>query len=288
MTGQNVFNCRSVPNMPELPEAENICRALKRALSSEKIVKVEIFSPAMRTPLQPLLDAGLPGRTIVDVRRRGRYLVAELDDGRGLLMHFGMSGVVRVESAGVPRRKHEHVFIHLANGKVFRFECTRRFSLLEVCENCGGGAFPAKLAGLGVEPLASGFTGNYLFDSFQRKKSPVKSALMDNSIVVGIGNIYANEILFACKIDPRRRADAITPAEAEALVATSRRILRRAIECGGTTVSDFLNVDGSEGKFVQELKIYGKAGEKCEVCGNIIENVFIGGRNSFYCKECQK
>ena len=106
--------------MPELPEAENICRALKRALSSEKIVKVEIFSPAMRTPLQPLLDAGLPGRTIVDVRRRGRYLVAELDDGRGLLMHFGMSGVVRVESAGVPRRKHEHVFIHLANGKVFR------------------------------------------------------------------------------------------------------------------------------------------------------------------------
>ena len=105
---------------------------------------------------------------------------------------------------------------------------------------------------------------------------------------LGIGNIYANEILFACKIDPRRRADAITPAEAEALVAASRRILRRAIECGGTTVSDFLNVDGSEGKFVQELKIYGKAGEKCEVCGNIIENVFIGGRNSFYCKECQK
>ena len=274
--------------MPELPEAENICRALKRALSSEKIVKVEIFSPAMRTPLQPLLDAGLPGRTIVDVRRRGRYLVAELDDGRGLLMHFGMSGVVRVESAGVPRRKHEHVFIHLANGKVFRFECTRRFSLLEVCENCGGGAFPAKLAGLGVEPLASGFTGNYLFDSFQRKKSPVKSALMDNSIVVGIGNIYANETLFICRVAPNRKACDVTRQECNAIAQTAKKVLLRAIECGGTTISDFKNVDGSEGKFVQELQIYGKSGEPCPRCHTPISSIRLGGRNSFFCPECQK
>ena len=274
--------------MPELPEAENIGRALKRVICSRNIVKVEVFTPSMRTSLLPLLSANLEGRKIVDVRRRARYLVAELDDGRGLLMHFGMSGVVRVEPPSVPKRKHEHVFIHLDDGMIFRFECTRRFSLLEVHPGCAAGAFPEVLNGLGVEPLSGEFTGKLLFDHFKKRSGCVKNALMDNAIVVGIGNIYANETLFECGIDPRRKANMVTLEECNLLAETSRKILLRAIEAGGTTISDFKNVDGSEGKFVQELKIYGKAGEKCPRCSAIIESVRLGGRNSFYCSGCQK
>ena len=274
--------------MPELPEAENIGRALKRTICGETITGVEVFTPSMRTSLLPLMSAELPGRKIVDVRRRARYLVAELDDGRGLLMHFGMSGVIRVEDSSVPRRKHEHVFIHLSNGKIFRFECTRRFSLLEVHSGCGNGAFPAVLDKLGVEPLTDDFSGVMLFEALKNHRGCVKNAIMDNSVVVGIGNIYANETLFICRIDPRRKACEVSLNECNMIAQTAKKVLARAIECGGTTISDFKNVDGSEGKFVQELQIYGKAGEKCPVCQTVIESVRLGGRNLFYCPECQK
>ena len=274
--------------MPELPEAENIGRALKRALCGQEITSVQVFTPAMRSSLLPLEKAALPGRKFVDVRRRARYLVAELDDGRGLLMHFGMSGVVRVESGDVPKRKHEHVFIHLGNGKIFRFECTRRFSLLELHENCSQGRFPEKLNSLGVEPLSEAFTAELLYEAFRKRKGCVKNALMDNGIVVGIGNIYANETLFICRIDPRRKACEVTLDECRMLRDTAVEVLKCAIECGGTTISDFLNVDGSEGKFVQRLQIYGKAGQDCPLCGGTISSVRLGGRNSFFCSRCQK
>ena len=273
--------------MPELPEAETIGKALAKVLTGRKITKVEVFTPAMRTPLAPLEDAQLEGKTVTAVRRRGRYVIAALDDGRCLLMHFGMSGVVRVEDAGVPKRKHEHVFIHLDDGMIFRFECTRRFSLLEVHE-LGGAEFPAVLSALGVEPLSDEFTAQRLFEAFQRKKVAVKVALMDNSIVCGIGNIYATETLFASGVDPRRSAMTVTLAECEKIVENARSILREAIKCGGTTISDFKSVDGSEGKFVLKLKIYGRAGQQCPVCGALIGSCQLGSRTSAYCPECQK
>lgn len=274
--------------MPELPEAESICRALDAALKNRVITDVKVFTPAMRTSLLPLKDARLAGHKILGVRRRGRYLFAELDDRRGLLMHFGMSGVVRVESPDVPKRKHEHVFIYLDNGKVFRFECTRRFSLLEVCDLSGERRFPEQLDKLGVEPLEKDYTKEYLYRASRKKQLAVKSFIMDNAVVVGIGNIYANETLFACGIRPDRPAESLSEAECAEIVRNSVRILREAIACGGTTISDFLNVDGSEGKFVQKLAIYGKSGESCPVCGCKIESMRIGGRNSFFCPKCQK
>ncbi|MBR2345355.1 MAG: bifunctional DNA-formamidopyrimidine glycosylase/DNA-(apurinic or apyrimidinic site) lyase [Lentisphaeria bacterium] len=273
--------------MPELPEAETIGRALEKVLCGRKICAVEVFTPAMRSALTPLEHAGLPGRRIVSVRRRGRYLTAALDDNRGLLMHFGMSGVVRVESGDVPRRKHEHVFIHLDDGNIFRFECTRRFSLLEVHELTATG-FPAVLDQLGVEPLSGDFTGEYLANAFSRRKIPVKVALMDNAIVCGIGNIYATEALFVAGIDPRRAAGEVSAAECRRIVAEAVRILQEAIICGGTTISDFKSVDGSEGKFVQKLQIYGKRGEVCPRCGEIIDSCQLGGRTSAFCPGCQK
>ncbi len=274
--------------MPELPEAENICRALDRALRGRTITRVEVFTPAMRTSLLPLKSAELEGVRIVGARRRGRYVVADLSDGRALLMHFGMSGVVRVEGAEVPRRKHEHVFLHLDDGRIFRFECTRRFSLLEVVSEFDADRWPSSLGKLGAEPLSDKFDGDYLYSASRRRQVAVKLLLMDNSVVTGIGNIYANEALFAAKVSPLRPAAELTRAECRRLVAAAKEILLRAIDAGGTTISDFLNVDGTEGKFVQELKIYGRAGQPCPVCGSVVESVRQGGRSSFYCPKCQK
>ncbi len=274
--------------MPELPEAENICRALDRALRGRTITRVEVFTPAMRTSLLPLRSAGLEGLRIEGTRRRGRYVVADLSDGRALLMHFGMSGVVRVEGAEVPRRKHEHVFLHLDDGRIFRFECTRRFSLLEVVDEMDADRWPVALSKLGVEPLSDKFDGAYLYSSSRRRQVAVKLLLMDNSVVTGIGNIYANEALFAARVSPLRPSSELTLAECRRLADAAKKILLRAIDAGGTTISDFLNVDGSEGKFVRELKIYGRAGEPCPVCGCVVECVRQGGRSSFHCPKCQK
>jgi len=271
--------------MPELPEAENIARALARVLPGRRITRVEIFSPAMRTPLEPLAAAGLPGRRFTAVRRRARYVVAALDDGRGILMHFGMSGVVRVEPAEVPKRKHEHLFIHLDDGRAFRFECTRRFSVCEVHPLTGSG-FPACLDRLGVEPLGDDFSGESLFAAAKGRRGCIKNFIMENSVVVGVGNIYSAESLFAAGIDPRRPAGSLSRRECRTLAAAIRDILSRAIDAGGTTVSDFLNVDGSEGKFAQELRVYGRDGEACPRCGATIERCVLGGRSAFFCPRC--
>lgn len=274
--------------MPELPEAENIGNALNRVLSGRTIAAVEIFSPAMRSSLLPLKEAALEGKTFQGIRRRGRYLVADLDDGRGLLMHFGMSGVVRVESADVPRRKHEHVFIHLDNGKIFRFECTRRFSLLEIHELTAPGRMPEKLRDLGPEPFSEEFSAAYLLQKSSGRQTAVKNFIMDNAVVTGIGNIYASESLFAARIHPARPVKTLKETEWNLIITHVRSILKRAISAGGSSISDFLNVDGSEGKFAQELKVYGFAGTPCPVCGTQLENVKLGGRSSCFCPKCQK
>lgn len=274
--------------MPELPEVENIGRALKKALTGKKILKTEVFSPALRTPLAPLANRDLEGALFLDVRRRGRYLTAELSGRRAFLIHFGMSGVARVEPPSVPKRKHEHIFIHLDDGLIFRFECTRRFSIFELHPLSENKSFPDVLDKLGVEPLSEDFTAAYLFSASQKSRGCVKNFLMDNAVVVGIGNIYATETLFLCGIDPRRSASELTLNECRKLVKHSRNILHQAIKAGGTTISDFLNVDGSKGNFAAALQVYRRAGEKCFKCGSVIEAVKLGGRTSAYCPLCQK
>jgi formamidopyrimidine-DNA glycosylase len=271
--------------MPELPEAESIAKALDRALKGRTVTKVEVFSPKLRTSLLPLASGALVGKSFIGCRRRARYAVADLDDGRALTMHFGMSGVVRVEDAKLPRRKHEHVFIHLSGGKALRFEDPRRFGSVEL-QRIGSDGWPESLSGIGVEPLSREFDGEFLHTHSRRRKKPVKELLMDNSIVTGIGNIYAAETLFACRVSPLRRSEDLTRGECDAIARAAKRILRLAIKCGGTTVSDYRNVDGSEGKFAQKLKIYGKS--VCPVCGAPVAKAVLGGRTSWYCGECQK
>lgn len=273
--------------MPELPEAETIGRALALALTGRRLERVEIFSSTLRTPLTPLTTAGLPGLRICSVHRRGRYLVAALSDGRGLLIHLGMSGVIRIEDDSIPRRKHEHVFIYLDNGMIFRFESVRRFARLEI-HPLNADGLPECLASLGAEPLSRAFTPEYLYRASRGRRGALKPFLMNNAIVAGIGNIYATEILFAAQLDPRRAADSLTRKECGKIVKHARRILRAAIRLGGTTVSDFRHVDGSEGQFALRLAVYGKAGQPCPVCGEKLVCVKLGGRSSTYCPQCQK
>ncbi len=274
--------------MPELPEVENVVRALRRHLPGRQVTRVEIFSPAMREPLAPLTTAELPGRTVTDVRRRGRYILIDLDDGRLLLAHLGMSGVIRLESSEVRRRKHEHVFIHFSGNVVFRFECARRFSVLKVCVPERPGGEPPELARLGAEPLSDAFTGGYLFDRSRGRAAPVKVFLMDNAIVTGIGNIYAAESLFAAGVHPARAAGSLTREECGALVVAIRRVLRDAIDAGGTTFHDYRHVDGTEGKFKRNLRVYGRVGLTCVNCGEVIVSVRLGGRSSAFCPRCQR
>ena len=274
--------------MPELPEAENIRLALDGVLPGRVITRVQVFSPKMRTDISVLTAAGLEGRKFERIRRRGRYLIAELDDGRGILMHLGMSGVIRVESAAIPKRKHEHVFFHLDDGRIFRFECTRRFSLLEVHALDARSRLPEVLDFLGVEPLEEKFTAEYLFHESRSRSIAVKSFLMDNAVVVGIGNIYVTESLFAARILPTRRAKDLNLAEYHLIITEVRRILKWAIALGGSSISDFLNVDGSEGKFARELQIYGRAGSPCPQCGTKLKTIKLNGRSSCFCPECQK
>ena len=274
--------------MPELPEVETITNALRPCLCGQQIKNIEIFSPAMRTPLTPLLNPELRGMEITEVYRRGRYTIIKLEKNFVLLLHYGMSGVVRMVEQDEKRRKHEHVSMNLAKGRALRFECTRRFSIFEVHQLEDGRRYPAVLDDLGLEPLSEEFTGEYLFKALTLRRGALKSAIMDNGIVVGIGNIYAAESLFEARLSPLRSANTLNLAECEKLVAAAKRILTEAIAVGGTTIHDYRQVDGSEGKFVNNLKIYGREGERCPVCGSIIEQCRIGGRSSCYCPGCQK
>lgn len=271
--------------MPELPEAESIVRALGRTIVGRRIEKVEIFAPRLRSELKPLKLARIEGKVIVGCRRRGRYAVIDLDDSRAIVMHFGMSGVVRVEPADGLRRKHEHVLIHLDDARAVKFEDPRRFGAVEI-HRLGADGWPETLQAIGVEPLSAGFTGAYLFKASRGRKKTVKEFVMDNRIVTGIGNIYAAETLFACGISPVRRAETLTEKECSAIAREAKRILRQAIKLGGTTVSDYRNVDGSEGKFVQKLKIYAKS--VCPRCGAKVSKVTLGSRTSWYCSTCQR
>lgn len=272
--------------MPELPEAETVKRALAPVLEGRTITGVKLFLPALRTPLAPLRKA-LPDRKILKVSRRARYILACLDDGHILLIHLGMTGVIRIEDGSVSRRKHEHVFLYLDNGLIFRFEDVRRFGELEV-HPAGKNGLPAKFDSFGPEPLTDDFSPEYLYNCSRNVRGAVKNFIMDNAVVSGIGNIYATEILFAAGIDPRKPAGKLTRLQCRRITGAAKKILKRAIAAGGTTISDFKQVDGSEGKFTVELRIYGKGGEPCPFCATPLQSVKIGGRTSVFCPRCQK
>lgn len=274
--------------MPELPEVETIGRALNEYLTGKIIRNVQIFAEKMRESLDSLRDERLVGKKVLAVRRRGRYLIVDLEDSLALLMHFGMTGVLKTVPLDQERAKHEHIIFDLGNNESLRFECPRRFSLCKLIELDSPGAMPAELDKLGVEPLSSDFNAQYFWQAAQKRKLSLKEFVMANDVVTGVGNIYATEALFNTRLSPLRPANTLTLDEAEKLVKEIKIILQKSIEAGGTTFSDYRQLDGSTGKYVLQLNAYGRNGEPCRVCGQTLQSIRQGGRTTVYCPVCQK
>ena len=275
--------------MPELPEVETTRRGIAPYLIGRRVVGVTLRRPDLRWPIPAAISELLPGQRIDAVERRAKYLLLHTQAGSALL-HLGMSGVLRVLPPDAPVGKHDHVDIALERTstqaeRILRFTDPRRFGCLLWQ---APGEIHSLLANLGPEPLTDAFDGDLLWHLSRGRKAAVKLFLMDNAVVVGVGNIYASEALFAAGIDPRRAAGSISRARYARLASEVKRILAWAIERGGTTLRDFINPDGAPGYFFRELNVYGRAGEACQVCGTAIRQVVLGQRSTFWCPHCQR
>jgi len=270
--------------MPELPEVETTRRGIAPHLIGHRVTALVIRQPRLRWPIPPLLRRKLPGQEIENVERRAKYLLVHTGAGSALL-HLGMSGSLRVLPAEVPPQTHDHFDWCLDSGRILRFTDPRRFGCLLWQPS---GTVHALLADLGPEPLSEAFGGAQLWKMSRGRSAPVKTFLMDQKIVVGVGNIYAAEALFAAGIHPRRAAGSVSLARYLRLADEVKRILAHAIRRGGTTLRDFISPDGVPGYFEQELFVYGRAGEPCKVCGTPIRAIVLGQRSTFYCPRCQR
>jgi formamidopyrimidine-DNA glycosylase len=271
--------------MPELPEVETIARALGARLAGRRITALEQRRPDLRFPLPPQLDSRLIGRRVLGVSRRAKYILAGLDDGQTLLLHLGMSG--RLLFDGPPAGAHEHLTFGFDDGTRLRFVDPRRFGMLDLTATAGLEHHP-RLAGLGLEPLDPGFTGEALGAVLAGRRSPLKSALMDQRLVVGVGNIYACESLHRARLSPRRTAGFLRPVQAERLAAAIRTVLNEAIAAGGSSLRDYVQTDGELGFFQDRFTVYGRAGLPCPVCGQPVQRLVQANRTTFWCRRCQR
>lgn len=269
--------------MPELPEVETTRRGLAPHLVGRTVLALDIRQPRLRWPIPDALRTSLPGQRIEEVERRAKYLLIHTAVGSALL-HLGMSGSLRVLPAATPIGTHDHVDWRLDSGRVLRFTDPRRFG--SQLWQPRGEIHPL-LAGLGPEPLSGDFDGDHLWVRSRSRVAAVKVFLMDQAIVVGVGNIYAAEALFAAGIHPKRAAGSVSRGRYARLANEVKRILAYAITRGGTTLRDFISPDGARGYFEQELFVYGRAGEPCKVCGTPIKAIALGQRSTFYCPRCQ-
>lgn len=271
--------------MPELPEVETICRGIAPLIVGLTVAEVIVREARLRVLIPSDLPASLQGRHVLAVSRRAKYLLIHFTGDCTLLIHLGMSGTLLFLPEPLPFDRHDHVEIIFVQGSRLRFRDPRRFGAILL----GYGnplAHPA-LAGLGPEPLSDEFTADYLYLRSRQRTVTVKSFLMEQKTVVGVGNIYASEALHAAGIAPWRPAGTISRRRYALLVKEVHTVLLRAIEAGGTTLRDFQSAAGKPGYFSQELMAYGLAGEQCRKCGGIIQCMRIGGRSSFYCSDCQ-
>jgi len=240
--------------------------------------------PDLRWPIPDAIKALMPKQEILGVRRRAKYLLIDTAPGSALL-HLGMSGSLRVLPAKTPVNAHDHVDLALDSGKVLRFNDPRRFGCLLWQP---AGETHELLAALGPEPLSDSFDGDLLHELSRGRRTPIKTFLMDQGVVVGVGNIYAAEALFEAGIAPARAAGRVSRERYALLAAAVKRILAHAIERGGTTLRDFIDPNGTPGYFEQELQVYGREGEPCRRCGRALRNAALGNRASVWCTHCQR
>lgn len=275
--------------MPELPEVEVICQGLRPHIVNRRIMGISCSNKQLRFPLDCREMRGeVKGQEIISLRRRAKYLLLKMKNGACLIIHLGMTGNMGIFPQGAPLKKHDHICWTLDNNTELRFNDTRRFGAVhllpaEVAESHEKTFFAA----IGPEPLSRACSASYLKKRAANRKQAVKNFIMDSHVIAGIGNIYANEALFRCNIHPAQPASSISEKKWRQLLGTIRKTLKHAIECGGSTISDFVNASGEGGYFQMNFQIYGKSGEECLRCQEIIQKTTIGGRASFFCPKCQ-
>ncbi len=270
--------------MPELPEVETTCRGIQPFIVKQTITNVKLYRQRLRWDI-PKPVATLQQANILNVSRRAKYILIQTSKGT-LLIHLGMTGRLNVVPQELPREKHDHVDFRFSNGTCLRYTDPRRFGSVLWAD--GDPLEHALLASLGLEPLSRTFTGKRLFALLQNRATKIKQALMDQKLVVGVGNIYVSEALFLAQVLPTRVSHTITEAECVDLVQSIKQILRKAIAKGGTTLKDFVGPGNQKGYFIQQLHVYGRAGEPCHFCETLIENSVLGQRSTFFCGGCQR
>ena len=275
--------------MPELPEVETVRRGLARKMSGRRILQAELRRPDLRRPFPPALAARLDGARIGALGRRGKYILIELDSDGVLLLHLGMSGRITANCTDLPDAPHDHVVLRLDDGTVIRFNDPRRFGLIDYVKRGEENQHPL-LAGLGPEPLGAEFTGAYLAAALVGKMTPIKSALLDQKIVAGLGNIYVCEALFRSGVSPRRLAASIGRGRAQRLVNGVRTVLTEAIEAGGSSLRDYVQADGELGYFQHRWAVYGHEGDPCPGCDcdGAVRRIVQSGRSTFFCAKRQR
>lgn len=269
--------------MPELPEVEVSRQGITPFMLNQTVMRIIVRNASLRWPVPSELQE-MVGLTITAIRRRAKYLLLETDWGTAIL-HLGMSGNLKVLPHGTAAGKHDHVDIELGNGKLLRFNDPRRFGC--VLWTRDPAEQHALLIKLGPEPLTEDFSNHHLYERSRKRKIAVKQFIMDNHVVVGVGNIYANESLFSAGIHPELPANAVSAEQYAALTKEIKQVLARAITQGGTTLKDFTGSDGKPGYFVQELQVYGRAEQPCGACGALLQEVRMGGRSTVFCPLCQ-
>ena len=283
--------------MPELPEVETVMRGIEPAMTGYKIDQLILNRPDLRWPFPGGMAERVSGTKVLGLRRRSKYILADLDSNETLLIHLGMSGRILVSGDPLgnfvhdhpPIEKHDHVIFSMENGARITFNDPRRFGAMDLLDTNSGDAHPL-LRNIGPEPFGNEFHEDYLVNILKKKNSPIKSALLDQRIVAGLGNIYVCEVLFRAGISPKKLASKISAKRTAPMVAIIRDVLGEAIQAGGSTLKDFRHSDGELGYFQHTFKVYGREGEACTNtdCDAKIKRIVQSGRSSFYCPKCQR
>ena len=283
--------------MPELPEVETVMRGIEPAMTGYKIDQLILNRPDLRWPFPGGMAERVSGTKVLGLRRRSKYILADLDSNETLLIHLGMSGRILVSGDPLgnfvhdhpPIEKHDHVIFSMENGARITFNDPRRFGAMDLLDTYLGDAHPL-LRNIGPEPFGNEFHEDYLVNILKKKNSPIKSALLDQRIVAGLGNIYVCEVLFRAGISPKKLASKISAKRTAPMVAIIRDVLGEAIQAGGSTLKDFRHSDGELGYFQHTFKVYGREDETCTNtdCDAKIKRIVQSGRSSFYCPKCQR
>ena len=272
--------------MPEIAEVETVRNTLKTRVLNKRIKSVDVYyNPMIESDLDSF-KKDLVGESFIDIKRRGKWLIFETEHYY-LLSHLRMEGKYFIKDKSVVKDKHEHVIFTFQDDSTLRYADTRKFGRMNLIlkQDLDNTECIKKQ---GLEPGDKELTSDYLLQKFKNKHIPIKTALLDQTIISGLGNIYANEVLFYARINPIKEACKVTKKECERICNGAKEIIREAIEMGGTTIRSYTSSLGVTGRFQQNLKVHKREGEKCLVCGTIIENIKVGGRSTYFCPKCQK